>query len=360
MRITIVGGGNIGTQFAVHCAEKGHFVIVYTSDPAVFHNHLRIVDNCGNTTHEGVIEYATNDPEKAFCNADIVFVTYPPMVIAPVAELIYQYAPETAHIGLIPGNGGGECAFRKCIERGNIIFGLERVPGVARLVSKGESVRSYNYRDELHVSSIPAAYIDKCCQTIEEIFEMPCRAIPNYLNLTLTPSNPILHTTRLYTLFKDYCPGKKYSYIPLFYEEWDNDSSELLIACDNEVQAICRALSEFDLTYVKSLKDHYESQTVEAMTKKISSIPSFRGIKTPTREENGNYIPDLHSRFFVADFSYGLVCIKQIADFAKVSTPNIDHVLDWYRTIALEKAQFRFEDYGITDRDSLDDFYLRK
>ena len=33
MRITIVGGGNIGTQFAVHCAEKGHEVIIYTSTP---------------------------------------------------------------------------------------------------------------------------------------------------------------------------------------------------------------------------------------------------------------------------------------------------------------------------------------
>jgi len=27
MRITIVGGGNIGTQFAVHCAEKGMMLL---------------------------------------------------------------------------------------------------------------------------------------------------------------------------------------------------------------------------------------------------------------------------------------------------------------------------------------------
>ena len=108
------------------------------------------------------------------------------------------------------------------------------------------------------------------------------------------------------------------------------------------------------------MKDHYESQSVKAMTNKISSIKSFKGIKTPAKEQDGYFVPDLHSRYFTADFSYGLVCIKQIADFAKVSTSNIDHVLDWYRTIALEKAEFRFEDYGITDRDSLDDFYLWK
>ena len=44
MRITIVGGGNIGTQFAVHCAEKGHDVIVYTSDPSIYDGRINIVD----------------------------------------------------------------------------------------------------------------------------------------------------------------------------------------------------------------------------------------------------------------------------------------------------------------------------
>ena len=33
MNITIVGAGNIGTQFAAHCAENGHKVVVYGSKP---------------------------------------------------------------------------------------------------------------------------------------------------------------------------------------------------------------------------------------------------------------------------------------------------------------------------------------
>ncbi|MBR4376501.1 MAG: NAD(P)-binding domain-containing protein, partial [Spirochaetia bacterium] len=36
MKITIVGGGNIGTQFAIHCAEKGHDVVIFTSKPEKF------------------------------------------------------------------------------------------------------------------------------------------------------------------------------------------------------------------------------------------------------------------------------------------------------------------------------------
>ena len=49
MKITIAGGGNIGTQFAVHCAEKGHDVIVYTSCPAMFDGPLSIVNEWGIT-----------------------------------------------------------------------------------------------------------------------------------------------------------------------------------------------------------------------------------------------------------------------------------------------------------------------
>lgn len=88
----------------------------------------------------------------------------------------------------------------------------------------------------------------------------------------MTPSNPILHTTRLRTLFGDWHEGAVYESMPLFYEEWDDASSELLIACDEEVQEICRALPEFELQFVKSLRVHYESPTVEAMTRKISSM----------------------------------------------------------------------------------------
>lgn len=359
MKITIVGGGNIGTQFAVHCAEKGHEVTVYTSKPDLYDGRLNIVDEFGNTTNQGDIQIATADPEVAFRNADLIIVTMPATMMKTVAGLIYEHTGPSAVIGVVPGNGGSECAFRKCIERGNVFFGIERVPAIARLVKKGHTVKSTGYRNELHVSALPIANAENCAKIISGIFDKPCKVIPNFLNLTMTPSNPILHTTRLRTLFGDWHPGITYDSVPLFYEEWDNASSELLIACDEEVQEICRALPELCLVGVKSLRIHYESPTVEAMTKKISSIQAFKGLTTPTVEVEGGLIPDLHSRYFTSDFSYGLTIIKQVADFAGVSTPNIDATMDWYKKIAIEKEEFRFEDYGITDRDSFVKYYLR-
>lgn len=357
MRITVVGGGNIGTQFAVHCAEKGHDVVVYTSTPGIFAGQLQIVNEQGVVTHEARIRCATDSPTVAYEGAELILVTIPANVMKETAELIYTHASSDAVIGVVPGNGGAECAFKKCIERGNVFFAVERVPAIARLKEKGKCVKCTGYREELHIAALPKGNVDECCSLIQGIFDIPCKKIDNILSLSLTPSNPILHTTRLQTLFKDYKKGVLYDDIPLFYEEWNDESSVLLMACDDEVQRICRALPMFRLNSVKSLCEHYDSWTVKAMTRKISGISAFKGIKTPAVKVGEKWIPDLKSRYFTADFSFGLALIKQVADFAEADVPNITSLLKWYQRIAVIKAEFCYRDYGIIDRKAFVQFY---
>lgn len=358
MKITVVGGGNIGTQFTVHCAEKGHDVTVYTSTPEIYDTHLNIVNEVGVITHQGDIKQATSDPEVAFQEADLIIVTMPATMMKFISEIIYRHSDSNSIIGVVPGNGGSECAFQKCIKRGNTFFGIERVPAIARLVQKGKTVRSTGYRKELHIASLPGRNAEKCAKIIEDIFDIKTIVIPNYLNLTLTPSNPILHTTRLRTMFNGWHDGVVYDAIPLFYEGWNDEASKLLIECDNEVQEICRSLPKFNLQYVKSLRTHYGCQTAEELTRKISSIPAFKGLKTPAIKVENGFIPDLHSRYFTADFSYGLAIIKQVADFAQVNIPNIDETMSWYENIAIVKDKFHFGDFGIMNISDLHDYYL--
>lgn len=359
MNITIVGGGNVGTQFAVHCAQKQHQVLIYTSKPERFHKHLRIVDEQGSTIHEGDIIGATSNAAKAFSEADIIFVTVPAFCMKDISDIIYSYVKKGAKIGLIPGTGGGECAFSKCLEKDAVLFGMQRVPSVARLVEYGKSVCAVGYRKELHVAALPHHNTEEIRETISHIFDMPCVALPDYLNLTLTPSNPILHTTRLRTLFRDYEAGMTYDAVPLFYEEWDDESSGLLFNCDDEVQKICLALEEFDLSYVKSLKIHYESETPEQLTRKISSIQSFKGLKTPTIVVDGKYVPDLLSRYFTADFAFGLEILVQVANLVNVDVPHMKEILDWYGSIAIVKSKFSFADYGINNIQDFMEMYKK-
>ena len=255
MKITVVGGGNIGTQFAVHSAEKGHEVTMFTSSPDHFAKHLKIEDPAGNVLHEADICMATNDPEKAFSRADMIMITMPPTMMIPLAEIIYDNTGEDTIIGFVPGNGGFELAFSKCIERGNPFFGIDRVPAIARLTERGRTVCCSGYKDRLFVGAIPSDRTEQCSALIESIYDIPCVRLPGFMALTLTPSNPILHTARLKTIFRDYRPGVTYDSLPLFYEEWDDESSELLLACDDEIQDICRALPDFGLEHVVSERE---------------------------------------------------------------------------------------------------------
>ncbi len=357
MKITIVGGGNIGTQFAVHCAEKGHEVIINTSKPELFANELVIQNQAGEILHMGTIRCATNDDGVAFSNADLIFITLPAYCMRDIANRIYPYSNTGMMIGIIPGTGGGECAFAKCIEKGVTVFGMQRVLSVARLIEYGKSVCATGYRNKLFVASLPKDKCGEIAKLVTELFDMECGQLPCYLNLTLTPSNPILHTTRLRTIFEDYKPGVTYSNLPLFYEEWSDESSNLLFLCDDEVQRICKALYEFDLSEVKSLKIHYESATPEALTRKIRSIEGFKGLLTPASLQEQGYVPDLNSRYFTADFSYGLTILQQIACFCDVNVPNIDYTMSWYESITDIDNKFNFAEYGIIDRQSLVDFY---
>lgn len=359
MNITVVGGGNIGTQFAVHCAHAGHSVTMYTSRPDEFDSELTIVDESGNVVLKGTLNNATSSAEVAMADADLVLITVPSTLMKKTADEIGPFIRSNALIGVVPGNGGSECAFKKCIDRGITFFAIERVPAVARLIEYGKTVRSVGYRSELHVAALPHSMSDHCCELVSSLFDMPCKPIACFLSMTLTPSNPILHTTRLKTIFKDYKEGGSYPKLPLFYEEWDNDSSELLLKCDDEVQQICAALTEFDLSDVKSLREHYESPDVPSITKKICSIEAFKGLKTPAIETENGFIPDFSSRYFTADFSYGLTIIAQIAHLIDLDVPYIKSVLSWYKSLVYDIKEFNYSDYGINSRPDLVRFYSK-
>ncbi len=394
MNINIVGGGNIGTQFAVHCAEKGHSVTIFTSNPSRFHKELEIHNSEGRVIHKGTIKAAVSDPEAAFSDADIIFVTMPAFCMEDNAKRIFPYVRKGTVICLTPGSGGGEFFFKPCVDKGCILMGLQRVPSVSRIVEYGHIVCSEGYRDRLFISTIVGrkmsgeddsfggnthtadniylfpqggrSDIDKyCADIIRSIFDIPCEPLPVYLNITLTPSNQILHTSRLRSMLSDYHEGKVYDRLPLFYGEWDESSSELLLNCDEEVQLICRSIGEFDLSGVKSLKEHYGASDVRSMTDKLRSIKSLNNLPTPVKRVDGGVIPDFSSRYFEADFPYGLAVVNEIAKLVGADVPEIRATLEWYEDLTHRVKDVKMTSYhefslakcGIRSYKDLIDFY---
>lgn len=346
-RIAVIGGGNIGTQFACVCASKGYQVNVHSSKPEEYTGELSVVDERGNVSCKGKISLVTANLEEAIKDCDVVFVTVPSFMLVEIAKRIEPYVSTGMKIGVIPGTGGAEFAFRNCIDAGATLFGLQRVPCVARLQEYGKCVRVEGKREKLHLAAIPKGETGMLAAFISDLFDMPCELLDNYLCVTMTPSNPILHTTRLCTMFADYAPGIVYEKNPLFYGEWSEVSAELLLACDTEHQQLLAKLDKLDLTGVRSLKEHYESGTVEQLANKLRSIPSLHNLSSPMVQVEGGWIPDFNSRYFTADFPYGLAIIEQVAQIVGMDVPNISKTMAWYRNVSGDKNRLELSAYGI-------------
>lgn len=372
MNITIVGGGNVGTLLAGEFTKKGNKVTIYTRDKSKWKEEITVLDKDTNIEYKYIPYKITENIKEAMESAKIIFITLPPFASKKFILESQEYIKPNTWVGFYPGTGGIEFISSKLIEKGCIIFGTQRISSVVRLKKYGESVVTSGKRKELFLGTIPENKKVDVSKKISELLDIKITPLPNYLNVTLTPSNPILHPSRLYTMFKDYKEGVTYKNIPLFYEDWTDEASKYLIACDNELHQILDKIN-IDTTYIIPLLDHYESNDYKSLTKKITSIKSFKGITSPCIETKEGYIPDLENRYFTSDFPYGLVIIKAFAMICNVKTPNIDTIISWYQNI-VNKEYINISKnilgsdskelslpqlYGINDIDDIEKYYTK-
>lgn len=337
MKVCVIGGGNIGTLLAAEFARKGFETVIHTSRPEKWSDTLKVLNPDDSVWFETRNFRVTASLEDAVENAAQIWVVLPSFMFPKIAKELLPLVKAGQMIMCVPGSGGAEFSFAPHIEKGCILCGLQRVHSIARLEKYGHAVYMLGRKPNLQLAAIPADKAQHYSEIVGGMLDLPCEALPNYLVVTLTPSNPILHTTRIYSMFKDYRKGDSFDHNILFYEEWTDEASELMIDCDAELQEICRKLDRLDLSMVKSLKIHYESDTVEKMTAKISGIPAFKGLTSPMKEkEPGVWVPDFGSRYFTADFPFGLKVILDTGRLVGADVKNIEKVWDWYLEVCNE------------------------
>lgn len=332
MKVAVLGSGNIGTLISAQMTLKGHDVCLYSRKPDMFEPVVVYEDVDYGTEQEVRICLVTDDLKAVVSGADLIIVTVPAFAIRELMERVFPMIDIRTRVLFYPGTGGVEFYCKDFISAGGVVFGTQRVCSVARLKEYGKHVVSSGKRSEMFVAAIPSSYSEEAAEMFSSLFDIKTIALPNYLSVTFTPSNPILHTSRLFALFQDYNKAEGYKRIPLFYEEWDLKSSEVLIALDHEVQEMCELLP-MDLSNVRSLLVHYESSNAQTLKEKICSIRSFKGLKTPQIEIDGRVHPDLESRYFTADFPYGLLILKAFAKICNIQTPMMNEVIGWYQKL---------------------------
>ena len=362
MRITILGGGNMGMLLATKFSQNNN-VCLYVNNPSYSPDLYQkdMVALCDNGKQlKGNIRFITNDLEVACDNAEWLFITFPAFMFEEISKRLIPLLKKGQHLVGIPGSGGFELFFQKAIDKGCTITGLQRVHSVARIIEKGKMVKESGVRKELKCATIPSSFAKEAATILSSLYQLPVIDIGNYLNITLVNSNPILHTSRLYSIFTN----KKINSSkepPLFYEEWDNKSSILLEHMDRELFEIIELLNKnrLKIDSIESILKHYDSIDSIGMTNKIKTIESLKGLKTPFVVKDGEYFPDLNSRYFTADFPFGLDILLSFANILNTRHKKMEMVSNWYHSISNDSNYFSLPAFGISSLKDVLTFYQK-
>lgn len=329
MRITICGGGNLGHVCAGFLsAQNGNQVSLLTRKPDLWSNHIKIIDCRGHVFH-GKLAHISDCADEVIPNAELVLICLPGFAIEDELKRIAPYLSQSCLVGSVVSSSGFFFAAFKELSACQPLFGFQRVPFISRITKYGQSAELKGYKDLLSVAIEHATDRETVREILERLFLTPVKLLSSHYEASLSNSNPLLHTSRLYTLWHNWEPGVSYKRNPGFYTEWTKDASELYIAMDKEFQQLLNKLGLAE-GCISSVLEYYECSDADALTKKIRSIPAFQGILSPmVSDKSGMYVPDFTSRYFTEDFPYGLRFIVERGEALNVDMPKSKNVYLW-------------------------------
>lgn len=328
MNICICGGGNLGhVVLGVLAAQPQNHVSLLTNHPQRWADTVMVTDPNGKQ-YVGKIVQITNRAEDVIPHSDIVLFCLPGFAIREELEKIRPYLSATTAVGSIVSSTGFFFEAQRLLPKEQPLFGFQRVPFISRTTEYGRSAELKGYKPLLNLAVEQTADKEALRLTIEQLFHTPTQLLQSHYEASLTNSNPLLHPSRLYTLWKDWHEGIVYDKNPYFYSDWTQEAAQLYIDMDAEFQTLLRTLPVRSEA-IPDVLTYYESHDAASLAHKLRTIPAFQGILSPMKEVEGGFLPDFHSRYFTEDFPFGMRFIIELAQEKGVQIPKIKEVYEW-------------------------------
>lgn len=337
MKITIIGGGNLGLFLAVLFSQNSRYSIFLYSKTKRLDKNISMLNEVENKKYYAKNLIINNSYNKNISDSQYIFITYPSFLLEECLINISKWLKPNTIVVIIPGTGGSELLSNYIIQKKCILIGMQRVPAICRYDNSNNIVYVTSVKPEIFITSIPVKKEYKCIADFSRLFQVKISVINNYAGIAFTNSNPLLHTTRLYSMFKNATLNKKYKYKKKFYKTWNDETSKLLIQCDKEMSKIVKRITNGSYKN-KTVLEHYEVKDFVSLTHKIRGIKAFENIYAPMLKKDDKYIIDWNSRYFKEDFLYGLCIIKGYGLICQIETPIIDKIIKWYQNI--EKKEY--------------------
>eukprot|EP00178_Gracilaria_changii_P010082 TRINITY_DN293_c0_g1_i2.p1 TRINITY_DN293_c0_g1~~TRINITY_DN293_c0_g1_i2.p1 ORF type:complete len:514 (-),score=97.83 TRINITY_DN293_c0_g1_i2:5303-6844(-) len=362
-QICVVGGGNAAQVLAALLGDahrRGSQVRVSILAP--FGNESErlsqnasknggiTLENPDGSTTQGMPSLITADPAKALKNTQIVLLPLPTFAIPPMLRLIAPHLENGTWVGALPAQGGFQWIGADLLdtsEQGKNIklFGLDKLPYNCRTKEYGKLIKVFGYKEDLALSSVPnkLGLAKTMASTISEVIpKLNLYTAPNFLVLTLATSNQCIHPARMYGMFSKRTQVDR---VPLFYEEMDDFSADLIDRVSQETLAIARAVEAkskqmhqpMDLSGVLSIAEStmkvYEVTDTSSLKRIFQTCKGFEGIATPLKKgavQDGvqMYEVDWKCRYFTEDVP-ALCVLRGLAELLGVKTDTIDMLIKW-------------------------------
>ncbi|OHV79791.1 NAD/NADP octopine/nopaline dehydrogenase family protein [Ensifer sp. LCM 4579] len=357
MKVTICGAGHTGHLNAILFKQvPGVEVSVLTNSTALADRRTAGDGVWQAETRDGRViaarpDHVGTDPAKALDSADLVIVTQPAQARAALLNQIAPHLPwdKKVYVGAIPGFCGFDWLAAKVFsERENVvIWGMKDVPHIAFDLIPGHSVRMGGAKAELFVAlhrRESAASGTALAAMLDRLYEAPVTLLRDYLEITLTPGNALMHPAVLYALIGPGAPWENRPFDePLcWWSDCPQAAAELLEACDAENQAIRRASEArlgIDLSSVKPLQQElieaYGDQIADARTMYtlLRTNRAYADVRAPlvANPSGPGFVVDRESRAFHEDIAFGQALLVTMAERLDVAVPAIAKTYRWAR-----------------------------
>ncbi len=362
-KLVVCGGGNSSHILIPFLNDSIFDVYVYTSRPEQWSDTINLEWQDANgrllDTASGTIRKASSNPNELFPDADYVVFCMPVHKYRVALHDIAPFLNKSKDVFLctLYSQGGWNWMVNEIKQQfglHNIVtFAFGLIPWICRIHEYGHKGIVFGVSKIANFAAVyPGNYFEQVSKELikpicnNKIVHERVEQSPNFLSLTLSADNQIIHTSRCLGLYKVY--GKEWNTkeeVPWFYKDWDDLSANILKSVDAEyTQVRNRFKTEYpdkDFSYMRDYMElerfGYNSE-INDIKASFTDFGTLDAIATPVAQnKNGKWEIDRTHRFFMDDIFYGICITKWMAEQFGIETPTIDEILGWAQNVRQEQ-----------------------
>lgn len=361
-QLVVCGGGSSAHTLIPFLNDSIFDVSIYTSRPEQWSSVVELEWQAPDGTvlgeYSGKLKKASSRPGELIPDADYIVFCMP---VHQYRQALLEIAPfvnkeKTVFVGTVYGQGGWNWMVEEIKSQFSlpnlVYFAFGLIPWICRIIDYGKKGVTYGCKAANYAAVYPKHYFT---QIDEELLEQICykwfgkgrvELSDNFISLTLSVDNQIIHTSRCFGLYKVYGETwKRKEDVPWFYRDYDDMSAKLLSDLDDDYSKIRNTIRtrfpnkdfKYMLDYLALERFSYQSHNTDIRESFVTS-QTLTAIGTPiVQNQDGMWEVDRNHRFFLDDIYYGNCIAKWMAEQLDIDTPTIDEILCWAQHVRGER-----------------------